>query len=110
MPVTFTVGQGGGNIDGNANAIYSEGMAQIFQYAAAYEMLNNAINGLGDDLAEEIAQSTRASAQLVRNTYDTYTSSGMQFSSWNDPSMLPRNGPAPGCVMMSMNIMPFIPP
>ena len=31
----------GGRIDGNANAIFSEAMAQIFQHAAGYEIVNN---------------------------------------------------------------------
>ena len=83
MPASFYYG---GNIDGNANAIFSESMAQVFQHATAYEMLNNTLNGLGDDLAAEIAQSSYSSAQLVRDSYDRYVTSGMPFSSWNNPS------------------------
>ena len=31
----------GGKIDGNANAIFSESLAQIFQHATAFEIINN---------------------------------------------------------------------
>ena len=38
-------------IDGNANAIYSESMAQIFQHATGYEIVNNYdYYGLSEDL------------------------------------------------------------
>lgn len=76
----------GGKIDGNANAIYSESMAQIFQHATAYEMINNAAHyGLSEDLTLDIKQSAISSIQIVRNAYENYLYSGMHFSSWNDP-------------------------
>jgi outer membrane protein assembly factor BamB len=77
----------GGKIDGNANAIFSESMAQIFQHAAAYELINNAgTYGLGYDVVFEIEQSAVQSMWIVREAYENYVGSGMNFSSWNDPS------------------------
>lgn len=77
----------GGKIDGNANAIFSESMAQIFQHATAYELINDAgTYGLGNDILFEIKQSAIQSMWIVRDAYDDYVSSGMRFSSWNDPA------------------------
>ena len=76
----------GGKIDGNANAIFSESMAQIFQHATAYEMLNNAISyGLSEDIVVELKQSAVSSILVMRNAYEDYRSD-MRFSSWNDLS------------------------
>lgn len=76
----------GGRIDGNANAIFSEAMANIFQHAAAYEIVNNHQSyGLGDDLTFDIKQSAISSVSLIRTTYDQYISGGKTFASWNDP-------------------------
>lgn len=77
----------GGKIDGNANAIFSEAMAQIFQHAAGYEIINNyKMYGLSDDLMFEIRSSVNSSVSVVRASYDHYISSGKEFASWNDPS------------------------
>jgi hypothetical protein len=77
----------GGKIDGNANAIYSESMAQIFQHATAYQIINDGPEyGLGPDLVAEIRASATSSMNLVRNTYDNYVQGGANFHSWNDPS------------------------
>ncbi len=76
----------GGKIDGNANAIYSETMAQIFQHATAYEIINNASSyGLGEDIVADIKESAISSIAIVRNFYEDYCNSGMNFTSWNDP-------------------------
>ncbi len=75
----------GGRIDGNANAIFSEAVAQMFQHAVAFELVNNAARyGLPDDLALDIANSARSSVQIVRAAYDAYVAQGMPFSTWND--------------------------
>ena len=77
----------GGKIDGNANAIYSESMAQIFQHAAAYEIINNAeFYGLSEDLVFDIKQIAISSIRLVRNAYKDYVNSGANFHSWNNPN------------------------
>lgn len=76
----------GGRIDGNANAIYSESMAQIFQHATAYEIINHgAYYGLSDDLIADVKASAVSSIKLVRNSYENYLNTGMDFASWNDP-------------------------
>jgi len=77
----------GGKIDGNANAIFSETMAQIFQHATAYELINGAGRyGLSEDIVFEIRQSAVQSMWLVRRSYENYVSSGMRFESWNNPN------------------------
>lgn len=77
----------GGKIDGNANAILSESLAQIFQHATAYELLNNYLSyGLSDDLYIEIEQSTIETMNIVVNSYRRYINSKMEFNSWNDSS------------------------
>jgi hypothetical protein len=77
----------GGKIDGCANAIYSETMAQIFQHATAYEIINNAeFYGLSEDLVFEIECSAIFSMQIVRSEYEKYVDTGAHFYSWNDPS------------------------
>ena len=77
----------GGKIDGNANAIFSETMAQIFQHSTAYYLLNHYQDyGLSDDLAIDIEQSALASMRIVRNLYEDYLIIGKNFASWNDPS------------------------
>jgi len=75
----------GGKIDGQANAIYSESLANIFAHATAYELLNHAEQyGISDRLAKEIQQSALESMQITRNAYDNYVNSGMKFASWNN--------------------------
>ena len=77
----------GGKIDGSANAIFSESMAQIFQHATALYLINNyQTYGLSEDLVLEIKDSALSSMQLVKNSYESYLSNGKHFSSWNDPS------------------------
>jgi hypothetical protein len=77
----------GGRIDGDANAIFSESMAQIFQHAAGYEIINNyQTYGLSDDLVLDIKQSMLSSMSIVRISYDQYLASGKNYSSWNNPA------------------------
>lgn len=77
----------GGKTDGNANAIFSETMANIFAHATAYEIVNNyETYGISDDLAVDLKQSANSSIKVVRNAYESYLSSGMNFCSWNDPT------------------------
>ena len=84
MPANYYYG---GRLDGNANAIYGEAIAQIFQHAAGYEIVNHFQSyGLSDDLALEIQQSVISSIGIVRSSYDSYVSSGKKFYSWNDPN------------------------
>lgn len=75
----------GGVVDGSANAVYSESVAQIFQHATAYELVNNAAAyGIPPDLAAEIAASAEDSMRVVRQAYDDYVQRGKPFTTWND--------------------------
>jgi hypothetical protein len=79
----------GGKIDGNANSIFSETMAQIFQHATAYYLINNyQTYGLSEDLVADIRENALASMSIVRNSYESYLSGGKRFASWNDPLTL----------------------
>ena len=83
-PSTFYFG---GRIDGNANAIYSESMAQIFQHATGYEIVNNYDDyGLSMDLMMDIKQQVIRTIKFVRYEYDQYILQDKPFASWNDPS------------------------
>jgi hypothetical protein len=76
----------GGKTDGNANAVYSETVAQIFQHVTAYELVNNATTyGIPPDLAADIAASAEDSMRGVRAAYDDYLLRGKPFATWNDP-------------------------
>ncbi|MBN1916543.1 MAG: hypothetical protein JW889_01435 [Verrucomicrobia bacterium] len=76
--------------DGSANTIYSETLAQIFQHATAYELVNNRDTyGIGPDLAFDIARSPRASMDIVRRSYVDYRKNGCRFCSWNDEKTEP---------------------
>ena len=76
----------GGRIDGNANAIFSEAVAQMFQHAVAFELVNNPTRyGIPGDLALDIAASAHVSAKTLQQIYDTYLSQGKPFTTWNDP-------------------------
>ena len=77
----------GGKSDGNANAIFSETMAQIFQHVTAYYIVNNYKDyGLSEDLAYEIQLSAHASFSFLSSCYKKYINSGKNFASWNDPN------------------------
>lgn len=77
----------GGRIDGNANAIYSESMANMFQHAAGYEIVNNYQRyGLSEDLMWDIQSSLISSINVVRASFDNYLNNGKKFVSWNDPN------------------------
>jgi hypothetical protein len=76
----------GGKIDGYANAIYSESMAQIFQHATGYEIVNKYEDyGLSEDLMFEIKQQVIRTIKFVRDGYEQYILEGKPFASWNDP-------------------------
>jgi MYXO-CTERM domain-containing protein len=77
----------GGKIDGDANAIYSETMAQIFAHAALYEMLNaSGSYGLPAELMADLEQQAILSFGIVKQAYEEYLNQGARFSSWNDPA------------------------
>ncbi len=76
----------GGKIDGKANAIFSETLAQIFQHVATAEIIDNHNDyGLPDDLIFEIKESALGSFHYLKGEADNYVTNGKNFSSWNDP-------------------------
>ncbi|MBN2573434.1 MAG: hypothetical protein JXP73_02605 [Deltaproteobacteria bacterium] len=75
----------GGKIDGQANAIYSETMAQIFQHATAHAILNGQGLGLSADLLFDIREDSLATMRVVRSAYDDYLMHGTPYASWDDP-------------------------
>jgi|GEM_PF-2027624 len=77
----------GGKIDGQANAIFSETMAQIFQHAAGYEIVNNGAT-YGLDAVARATLEARFRTSFVgylRANYDRYLTD-KRFISWNDPA------------------------
>jgi hypothetical protein len=78
----------GGKIDGDANAIFSESMAQIFQHTAGFHIINNYLSyGLSNDLVMfDIKNSVVSSISIVRSSYERYLKNGKEFASWNDSS------------------------
>jgi hypothetical protein len=71
----------GGKIDGPANAIVSEALAQIFQHVACHALVNHATDyGIPEPLARDIARRARASFTLLKSE----GAAGM-FAGWNDP-------------------------
>jgi hypothetical protein len=87
----------GGKIDGRANTIYSETMAQIFAHTTAYILLNNyASYGIDAAHAYGIRQSAISSMQFVRDKYQDYIDYGppdYNFCTWDtippDPTPTP---------------------
>ncbi|HLP15588.1 MAG TPA: T9SS type A sorting domain-containing protein [Bacteroidota bacterium] len=74
----------GGRIDGQANAIFSETMAQIYQHAAGYELVNRYLDyGLSEELMVEIRQDVVKTFNVLRGFYEEYVSAGKPYASWN---------------------------
>lgn len=77
----------GGKIDGLANAIFSESLAQIFQHATGYEILNNpSYFGISPLVVEAIKKDVNGSFSFAKSQYQKYIDEGKKYSSWNDPS------------------------
>jgi hypothetical protein len=75
----------GGKTDGNANAVYSETMAQIFSHSAGHVLLNNyQFYGLNSDLAVKLKELFIEAVKGLRNSYDNYNINKI-FYSWNNP-------------------------
>jgi len=71
----------GGNTDGRASTVVSETLAQIFQHATAWELLNHPTRyGLGETLAEEVRRSALASFAITAHAYRDYVARGCPFA------------------------------
>ena len=87
-PSSYYTGNG---IGGNANAIHSETMAQIYQHAAGYVLINSAVElGLPDDMKFEVTASLYSSVKTLRKFFDEYLATGKEFASWNGPPASPN--------------------
>ena len=77
----------GGKIDGNANAILSETLAQLFQHTTSYELVKNAETlGIYPETTFDICNSAQTSLRFVRDTADSFVANQTPFASWNDVS------------------------
>ncbi|MEZ0609888.1 BACON domain-containing protein [Fibrella sp. WM1] len=82
----------GGKTDGPANAIFSEAIAQIFQYSTGYEVMNNYQKyGLDDTWLFKLKSNFANGARSLRGTFDEYMSTGMAFRTYNVPSDAQRS-------------------
>ncbi|MEM0953266.1 MAG: hypothetical protein AAGI24_03915 [Pseudomonadota bacterium] len=75
----------GGRLDGNANAIYGETVAQIFQHVTAYEIINRASElGIPTKIRDEMENSALSAFRFNAQQYREYMEQGMPFASWNE--------------------------
>lgn len=75
--------QYGGKTDGPANAIFSEAIAQIFQHAAGYELINNYQQyGLDDIWLFKLKQNFTSNVRFQRTLFNEYMSAGMPFQTY----------------------------
>lgn len=82
----------GGKTDGPANAIFSEAIAQLVQYSAGYELINNyQTYGLDDTWLFKLKSNFANGARSLRGTFDEYMSTGMAFKTYNIPSDAQRS-------------------
>ncbi|MEW6071036.1 MAG: hypothetical protein AB1726_00385 [Planctomycetota bacterium] len=71
----------GGRTDGPMSTIVSETLAQIFQHATAWEILNHpARYGLGEALAEGVRQSALAAFAITARSHRDYVAAGCPFA------------------------------
>lgn len=77
----------GGKVDGLANAIYSEAIAQIFQHATGYEVINKYKDyGLDETMLTRLKANFSGTMTNTRGFYDQYLKGGKAFASWNNPT------------------------
>ncbi len=77
----------GEKVDGPARAIYCEALAQIFQHATAYDIINTAdAYGLDPGVRRAIWESAVATYSGLSRSAQRYVSRGCPFDSWDDPS------------------------
>jgi hypothetical protein len=88
VTLNFPAGyQYGGRIDGNANAVYSETMAQIFAHAALYEIINEGDSyGLPPEILADLEERAIGSFAIVKEWHQWYLDQGANYASWNDPA------------------------
>ncbi|MBU1734107.1 MAG: hypothetical protein KJ692_02595 [Verrucomicrobia bacterium] len=76
----------GGKIDGPMNAVFSEALANIFQHATVFDILNTPGNfELSDDILAMIRESGETSAVFVTRGYHALREGHAQVATYNDP-------------------------
>lgn len=79
--------QYGGKTDGPANAIFSEAIAQIFQHAAGYELINNYQKyGLDEAWLLKLKENFTSNVRFQRSMFSEYMNTGMAFQTYYDAS------------------------
>ncbi|GAA4395566.1 hypothetical protein GCM10023187_02620 [Nibrella viscosa] len=79
--------QYGGKIDGPANAIFSEAIAQIFQHAAGYELINSYQKyGLDETWLVKLKENFTSNVRFQRSMFNEYMNTGMAFRTYYDAS------------------------
>jgi hypothetical protein len=77
----------GGKTDGPMNTIVSETLAQIFQHATIYRILNSKGRfGLSDELCRRLRVSGINSIGVVREAYRAFLADPSQYTTYNDPA------------------------
>ncbi|MCC6794301.1 MAG: hypothetical protein IT366_04225 [Candidatus Hydrogenedentes bacterium] len=83
-PASFRMG---GKIDGNMNAIFSEGLAGVFQHATAYEILNTKGRfGLPEDVLSMIKFDAIKTVVVARQSYARVFNGDSVVTTYNDPN------------------------
>lgn len=77
----------GGKTDGPMNTIVSETLAQIFQHATIYIILNSDGHfGLSDELCRRLRECGISSIGVVREAHRKYLADPRQYTTYNDPA------------------------
>jgi hypothetical protein len=80
-PANYTLG---GRLGGRAFPFYGEAIAQIFQQAAGYELINNYKKyGIDETLLQRLKANFMVNARYQRTIFNEYVKDGMPFSSWS---------------------------
>lgn len=80
-PATYSVN---GRLGNRASSFYMEAIAQIFQQAAGYELINNYQKyGIDEALLQKLKANFMVNARYQRATFNEYVKDGMPFSSWS---------------------------
>jgi hypothetical protein len=76
----------GGKIDGDMNAIVSETLAQIFQHATAYVVLNHPTKyGIAEELVSTLRSKAVKAFGVTARAYRDFVDAGCPYSTYNAP-------------------------
>ncbi len=96
----------GCKVDGRGGYYLWEGVARIFQCAAACELINGGERyGLGQELSSDIGQSTIDMLKEIRGHYEDYLRTGMPFRSYEDPATSERETYDTFCTLATLFVL-----